>query len=267
MEFSATLAVFAAIITAPLLLTIDFTAIPLAAYLLMLLSSCMGATAFLLVSKAVRHAPISVASPLFALSPLITAILAFGILGEGLSPTGLLGILMIMVGAYVLEHHRGISVEKNLKLIFRKRHVKLMFSALILYAFCGVIDRYLLSPSGVGGLNIDPVTYLPIIQVMIAVVFLILLSLFHDGLHDITHGIRNAWIPIMIVAFLTVAYRFTGLFAISMEEGKIALFIGLKRTSAFWAALVGGALFHETHLLRHLFAALVMIGGALLILI
>jgi hypothetical protein len=71
----------------------------------------------------------------------------------------------------------------------------------------------------------------------------------------------------LIIALLTVAYRFTGLFTIAQEEGKVALFSGLKRTSAFWAALVGGTLFHEQHLMQRIFAALIMLGGAFLIII
>ena len=59
--------------------------------------SILGAIAFLLVAKSVRHMEISDHSPLMVVSPVITATLAFFFLGESLTPPQVIGIFLLIV--------------------------------------------------------------------------------------------------------------------------------------------------------------------------
>jgi len=262
MEFAATLALVVAAITAPRLPYIDYAAIPLAAYALILLVALLAATAYLFVTKAVRHMPISMSSPLLVLGPAFSAILAYFILGETLTPINIAGLVLVLGGVYTLEHHPGVSLKKNLQLIGQQRYIKYLLAALVLYATTGVADRYILNT-----LNLNVWDYLALVHLFIAGFFFFLLWLFHDGKEGIKHGLKNALLPIIIIALLTLSYRYTQSVAISMAEGKLGLVSALKRTSALLVIFVGGSLFHEKDLPQRIFATFIIIGGVLLIII
>lgn len=262
MEFAATLALVAALITAPRLFYIDYAAIPLHAYALLITIALLGATAYLFVAKAVRHMPISLSSPLLVLGPAFSALMAFFVLKETLTLTNITGLALVIGGVYTLEHHHGVSIRKNLGLISKNKHIKYILVALLLYATTGTADRYLLNTLGMNVFD-----YLALVHVLIAGFFFLLLWLFYDGMEGIKHGFKNALIPIVIVAILTLGYRYTQSAAFSLAEGKLGLVEALKRTSALFVTIVGGSLFHEKELPQRIFATLIIIGGVLLIII
>jgi len=201
-------------------------------------------------------------SPLLILGPAFSAILAFFILDEVLTMTNVAGLILILVGVYLLEHQHGISLQKNLKLISQHRYIKYVLAALVLYATTGVADRYIL-----GTLKVPVLDYLALVHVCIAIFFFFLLWLFYDGVTGIKHGMKHALLPIIIVAALTLGYRYAQNVALSMTEGKLGLVEALKRTSALLVTIIGGSLFHEEHLLQRIFATLIIIGGVLFIIL
>jgi drug/metabolite transporter (DMT)-like permease len=82
--FSAILSVFAAIMTLPALYVYRDFDIPLIVWPILIASSLLATLAFLEVTSGIRHLDISNSAPLFLLSPLMTALLAFVFLGEKL---------------------------------------------------------------------------------------------------------------------------------------------------------------------------------------
>lgn len=267
MEFATTLALINALLFTPFLFSVDYGAIPLHGYAIMILTAMLAAIAFLLVTKAIRHLPMSVASPLLSIGPAVTALLAFFMLGETLSPVNLAGLILIILGVYVLEHLRGVSLAQNLKIIFAQKYVRFILLALVLYAAISTADRYLLSPPSIGGVGIPVMDYLAIVHVLISVMYLTMLSFFYDGWRGIQHGIKKAWLPILIIGLLTVSHRIAFGFALSDPAGKVGLAEGLKRTAALFATIVGGELFHEKNMLRRVFSCFVILGGVLLIIL
>lgn len=59
--------------------------------------------ASILFIKAIKHSPLSVAMPFFAFMPLFSALVGWLVLGESLSPRGILGILLIIFGSILLS--------------------------------------------------------------------------------------------------------------------------------------------------------------------
>jgi len=108
---------------------------------------------------------------------------------------------------------------------------------------------------------------MPIVHIMIALVFIIMISLFYGGLKDIKHGMKSAGSWIFLMAILTVAYRMAQGYALTIEGSKVALVGAVKRTSALLATFFGGELFHEQNLIQKTIACSVMVAGVILIII
>lgn len=261
MEFAAVIAIMNAIVGVVVAYVAgaqyDFPSI---AYSFMVLVALIASVAFLYTAKAVRHMPVSVSSPLFALGPIITAIVAFLFLRESLTVVNTMGLFFVVIGVYLLEHSAGISVVNNFKVMFKQKYFHYIIIALVLYAVSSTIDRYVL-----GTLKLDVLAYLSIVQVLIVIFFTILVWYFHD-LHDISKGLRELWLPLLLIACLTVGYRYSQSFALSLAEGKVALVTSIKRSSTLLTTL-GGGFFHEKHLLRNFFSALVIVSGVAMVIL
>ena len=256
MEFSTVLAVFNFFIALVLLpyINLNFSLNMLA---LIYIASVLATIAFLFVAKAVRHMDISVVSPLLNFSPAVVAVLAFFILGERITYLQLFGILLLIMGSFVLE-----AENHNTKKIFTKKfksnYFYYTFLALMLYGFCSILDKFILR-------TVSPLTYIPVIHFFIAINFIILICIFHNGFEGIKHGIKSAGKWVFLVAILVTGYRLSQAQAVSMTY--VSLVIPIKRMSAFFATLVGGKIFHEKNLAKRVLACVIMLVGAFLVIL
>ena len=267
MEFSAALSIFIMIISIPFLLIAQYNDITLTKLGIIYATSIFGAVAFLFIAKATRHLAISITSPFTAFGPLFTAIIAAVILKEHLTLMQTGGLLVLVVGAYILESHPHQKILEPFRYIFKSRHIKYIFFALILYGFSSVFDKKILGAPIDGGLGVPVMTYLPLVHFFIAINFIIMMIFFHDGFKGISAGIKHNWKWIFVAAVLTISYRFSQQVAIAMPGVLVSLVVPIKRMSALFSTIVGGEMFHEDHILRKSLACVIMIIGTILILI
>ncbi len=258
MEFSASLAVLNLLLSLPLFFFIDFSGISINIIVGIFFLTLFGATGFLLIAKSIRHMEISAASPLLVMGPGISAVLAFFILGEKLTFFQAGGIAVLIMGSYILELEDYHNLLHPIRTIKQSKYFYFILIALLLYSVSAVGDRMMLSTFGIA-----PITYLAIVHVFLAFHFLVMITLFHDGIRGIRNGIRNAQPWLLLVAVLTVSYRYAQISAVKVAY--VGLVLPIKRMSAFFTTIVGGELFHEKNLLRKGFACLVMIAGVVMI--
>jgi drug/metabolite transporter (DMT)-like permease len=69
---------------------------------------------------------------------------------------------------------------------------------------------------------------------------------------------------IALISIITIGYRYTQIVAVSLAS--VALVLAIKRTSVFWATVIGGKLFNDKDLLKRSIAAVLILVGAILIL-
>ena len=256
MEFSAVLAVFNFLIALVLLPYINFN-FSLKILVMIYTASVLATIAFLFIAKAVRHMDISVVSPLLSFSPAVVAGLAFFILGEKISYMQLGGISLLIIGSYILELHNH-GTKKIFTKTFKSNYFYYIFLALILYAFCSILDKLILN-------SISPLTYIPIVHFFIAINFIVLICIFHNGFKGIKHGVKSAGKWIFLVAVLVTGYRLSQAQAVSMTY--VSLVIPIKRMSAFFATVIGGKVFHEKNLAKRTLACVIMLAGAFLVIL
>ncbi|GAC1413122.1 MAG: hypothetical protein NVSMB66_4230 [Candidatus Doudnabacteria bacterium] len=258
MEYSAVLAVIVGIISLPFFFLVDFSSLTLRALVLLLTTSLLGAVGTFFIARSSRHLEISTVSPLLVFGPAITTVLAYFVLDEKISIVQGVGLIILMGGAYILELHPDSKVFDPLKIFAKSRFIHLLLAGIVIGAISSLIDRTLLFSEG-----LTVFTYLAIVTFLQALFFILLLTIYHDGLAGIKHGFQTAGLPVFFIAALTVTHRF--LQAGAVQLAFVGLALTLKRTSSIFTALIGGKLFHEQNVGRKVFACLIMVTGVLLI--
>jgi drug/metabolite transporter (DMT)-like permease len=259
-EFSAVLAVMNAIISIPLFFMYGVPNLTVRGFLIILLVSVLGSIAYLLSAKSVRHLDISLASPFFVLAPGINAFFAYLFLGEALTAIQVLGLFIMLGGSYILQLKPELKWRDPIKEAYESKYIYLLLTSLLIYSATSLLDRYVLTREG-----LNPGSYLALVQVFIAINFIILLTIFYDGYRGIKHGVIQYGPSILMVSVLTVGYRFAQVQATALAY--IGLVSAVKRSSSLFTTLIGGEIFHEKGLLRKTSACIIMIAGLALLLI
>jgi transporter family protein len=256
MQFSSVLAVINLLISVPLLLWVGVPVMSTGSWLLIYLGSICAAIAFLFVAKSTRHLEVSVVSPLLVAGPAVSALFAFFLLGETITPLGIGGIALVTLGAFLfMDMERRNSYRPILG-----KYLLFILGALLLYGGSTVIDRYILSRT-----NLSPLAYLAVIQIFIGFNFILLMSVFHGGVGEMKKTFQKFYAPLLLVAFLTVAYRAAQLEAVSLA--KLGLVETIKRLSAVFTIILAGRLFHEGNIMKKVLTCALMILGVYLMIV
>ncbi len=236
---------------------------------LLIVLSILDAIAFLYITKAIRHMELSESSPLFVFGPVLTAIVAYFFLKETLTMTQAGGILGVTFGAYLLEL-RPMKDKKReflhpFRVMMKSKYIHYLFFGLVLYSFAAVIGRYLLNTNNPQA--IDPYALIIITHFFIAVIYIIMISFFHDGVLGLHHGMKNAGWMIFFTAVLLFASRVFLTFAFTIPVAEVALILGVRRLSSLFTTILGGEIFHDKRLSRKMVACSVMVLSAFFIMI
>lgn len=256
-QYSVTLTFLVGLLSLPFLFFIDYSSLSLKIVLIIFAVSVIASYAYFLVAKATKHMEISVISPLLSMAPAMTALIAFLFLGETLRAPQLSGLILIVLGSFILEKA---SKEKFHFHIFKKNnYVYFVFLALVLYSITASLDRYvLLSPS------ISPLSYLVIVQIFIAFNFFVI-SLIQKRPAELLSGLRQAGGQTFIIALLTTCSRFLLLNAISLAY--VGLVVALKHISSLFTTILGGKLFHEKNIGEKTMACLLIVVGVIVMIL
>lgn len=257
MQFVTVLSIINFFISLPLVFFVDWSFLNAQILGLFWVTSICGAVSFLLIAKALRHMELSSAVPFFVLGPLFTFIVAYFILGETVNFIQLIGVLLILIGAYALEI-KGHDFLSPFKEFNKSKYLHYMFWSAIIYGFSSTFDRTLMTVY-----DIEPFAYIPLMHFLIAVNMIALLSFFHDGYKDIELGFQRAGWWILLVALITVSYRLSQITAISMAA--VGLVVSIKRLSILFTIFLGGRLYHEHNLGKKLIWSFVMIMGVIVL--
>jgi len=255
-EFSATFAFIIVLISLPMIPWVEFN-LSIKVWSLIFSTAFFAAVGFLMIIKALKYMDISIASPLRNFGPAILLIVAFFSLGEKIAPLQILGILILVLGAYVLE----INLKKHdllepLKYIWKSKYIHFVFISMMSYAISSVFGKYTLN-------FIKPFTLVFFEQIFIAVLLLSFLAAKFDGLHGVKHGIKKFGWMIVMAAVFTISYRLLQTEAMAITS--VSLVIPIKRLDTLFSTLIGGKILKEHGLKIRFLACIVMILGATLI--
>lgn len=257
-DFAAALAFSVALLTSPILFTSSWEKITPGVFALIFLVSLLAAIAFLNVIRGIRHMEISLSSPMFLLGPLITTLFAFILLNERILPQQIFGMIILLIGTYILETEHVSHGKEFLKNIWGNKYSRFILFGLLLYGLSAVGDRIIL-----GRIGVAPTLYTAIIQVFIAIHFL-LLTWHHRGSPVASMKlVQKYWKAVLILALFTIGYRIAQSYATALAA--VGLVVAIKRSASLFTTIIGGEIFHDHNIWRKAFACTVMLGGIYLI--
>ena len=210
---------------------------------------------FVCLIEAYREGDLSFVYPVSRSAPLFTQIWAVLFIGEILSGGGVLGIVLVMIGLFVISlkdfrSHPMISPSHH----FTSRPYFLALSAAVASSIYSVIDK-------VGVQILHPVFYLWLINFWMSVdtgLYLLLrrnssfLSVWRDSKREI-----------FIIAFLqNVAYL---LVLMAMQMSKVSYVVAFRQVGALFGAVMGIVLLKEGSWKTRMTGVLILTFGLLLI--
>ena len=211
-----------------------------------------------LYMHAIRDSPLSLTLPYLAFTPVFNTLTGYVVLGETVSPTGFLGILLVVSGAWILNLETAQdgawrNVLAPFRAITRERGSRLMLAAAAIYSLTSVTSKGAL-------LQVTPAFFGPFYFVIIGAASAVLfasrdLSSWRAlGRHPVAHLAVGFFMALMVV---------THFYAI--EHIEVAYMIAVKRTSLLFGMLYGAWLFSEKGLGKNLVAGVLMVLGVYLI--
>jgi len=216
-------------------------------------------TAMWLYVLSIRDAPLHLTLPYMAFTPVFNIVTGYFALGEVISIQGGLGIILIVMGAYLLNLDQitksGINLFAPLAAIFKLKGSRFMLIAAGIYSLTSVYSKRAMQyvpPEEFGAL------YFSIIGITLLLIVLLTQPV------TLRHFAKRPKANLIVGSFMALMV-FTHFMAISQVE--VAYMIAVKRTSMIFGMLLGAWMFKDMILRQHLSAGLIMLAGVFLILI
>ena len=258
LHFSFVLSLFNVVFSLPLIFTFQFAEVHYVSLIILFIKSIFGAIAFLCVMLAIKNMEISGALPLLVLTPGLVAIASFFLLSETLAGIEIWGVVLLLSGTYILEMKGGRKFLDPFKVFINSRNHYYILGALFLFTLTSVLDKVLLTRY-----SLEPKAFLLFQHIFHMVIFFAIVLVKDNPLSILRSVSKINFSWIVLVAVLTLGYRYTQLEAFKIAP--IALVLAVKRISVLFATILGGKIFREHNLIKKAIAVTIMIIGAILV--
>lgn len=220
------------------------------------ISGIVHGTYWITHSKAYEDGDLSHVYPIMRAAPLLVVPFALIFLNEHISPVGFIGILLMVLGVYVVNMKSVTlkTVFEPIKSITYERATQWALVTLLLVTAYSLIDK-----AGVD--VVHPMVFTYYFTVFGFVFFSLFVFAKKRGLMMREVGENKK--TILLNGFLGVSGYALSLIALSMD--KVSYVTGLRQTSVLFAVLMGGQLLQEKHRAIRFTAAILMVVGAVLI--
>lgn len=210
----------------------------------------------ILYMQALRLAPLSLVAPLLSLSPVFMLAIPFLLIGERISLVAGSGVLLIAIGAYILNAG---AVKRGLlepfKALLRERGALCMCMVALLFSITATLSKKAIMLSS--PLHYMAVYWTGIVVGMLPVLFFAYRASWRETLRG--GAVKKAIIPalIFVMAVFAAAY--------AMSITKVTYVTTVKRLSALFSIVLGGAVLKEESIRERLAGGMLMVAGFALI--
>jgi len=238
----------------PLLLFIEIPALNTHFYAAVIVGGLMNVFITVLYLKAIKHSDLSITVPLVTFTPLFLLLTSPLILGEFPNIFGFMGVLMIVLGAYVMNlktYKKGFLAP--FRALLSEKGPRYMLAVAFLWSITANIDK-------IGIVNSSPLFYVVAVSVFLVVAMLPLtLYMSKKNLYQLKTNVK----VLLPVGFFTAATLIFQMIAISMT--LVAYVIAIKRCSALLSVLWGHLIFKEKDIKTRLIGTVIMLMGVVFI--
>jgi uncharacterized membrane protein len=262
LEFSVLISITGFLFSIPFGYNISFANIYSAGFLVLVIKTAMNALSFYFIMSALKDLDISNSLPLMELSPGLTAILGAIFLNEIPNTYQIFGIFLLILGTYLINIKKGSGFFDPISIFLKSKGHNYIFYALILFAVTSILDKVI-----VVRLKVAPTDFIFLHHLITAIIFLSVFIFIKkkESIASFKISWKKIWTFALLVGLLSVFYRYTQILAI--KQGHVALVLAIKRTSVFFACIIGGTLFKEETLTQRIIATIVLMAGAALIIL
>ena len=211
-----------------------------------------------LYMQAIRTSPLSLTLPYLAFTPAFNTLTGYVVLGETITWAGFSGILLIVLGAWLLnveaaQNGPGLKILAPFRAITQERGSRLMLIVAAIYSLTSVISKGAL-------LQTNPAFFGPFYFVVLGVASVVL---FASRNLSSWRAIKNHPRAHLAIGVFMAGMVVTHFYAI--EHIEVAYMIAVKRTSLLFGIVYGAWLFNETGIGKNLVAGILMVLGVYLI--
>ena len=246
-----------ALVCAPLLFGVTIEATSIDVWSNMLAAATLAVAGNTLLVHALRSGDLSILGPVNAYKSVIGLILSIFLIGEYPSPLGIVGVLLIVAGSYLVVDRQVDQPGRNaFVLFFLERGIQLRFAALILSATEAVfLKRAILLSS--------PWTVF-VLWSLLGVPLAAIAFLVEDArAKDQIMILRRSWKTFLALAFTTGLMQMTTV--LTFDRMQVGYSLALFQLSTIVSVLLGYRYFQEHHLRKRLVGSIVMTAGAMII--
>jgi len=210
--------------------------------------------ALLLYMKAIKISPLSLTLPFLSLTPIFLIGTSYIILGERPDRSGFIGIVLVVIGAYLLNVH---TISKGFfepfKAIAREQGSVLMIIVAFVFSIGACIGKIAVQHS-------NPLFFSVTYSFLLSFFFYLVISLRTKRFYS---KVFSRPVLFLLIGILITIMIITHLKAISLIE--VSYMVSVKRLSILFGAIYGVMFFKETNIKERLLGATVMVSGIIMI--
>lgn len=247
----------ASILLSPMFFVIDFIEFTPEGVKLLAVTLPLEVLAYYLFLSAIRMSALSLTLPLLSFSPAITIVTASVLLDETIGSMGLIGVLLVTLGAYILNvDPSNFSVLGPVKAVLSDSGARRMLMVSILWAVTSTLGK-----SGV--LIFGALQFGYLITALVGAIFLVV-GIFRVKLISAPFVMDGRIGLIFLIAGIFMSLQeVTHFLAISMAP--VAYMISVKRVSMVIGVIFGWRFFGETNIGSRLIGSVIMLAGVVLL--
>lgn len=259
LDFSIFANIFGLLFLAPFIMFVDLSIAP-SKIALIYVASLFVVFGFWFSIRALRHIDMSVEAPLLNLSVVFTALFGYLLLGEILGGFDLLGILLIFLGAYLIEiNHGGLDPLYPFREFKRSKYIHYLLLSTIIYSLGTITDRVILRET-------DVLTYLIFLYLFSTINHIALFFLFHRKEVSFSVIYTEARESLGWLILFSASRLISNFFmATALTMLYAAIVTAIKRFSVLLSVVLGGKMFHEQQWKWRMGSAAIMLAGVLVI--
>ena len=210
--------------------------------------------AYYIYLSAIRIAPLSLSVPYLSFTPVFAILTAAILLHERISLQGFLGILLVTVGAYVLNIERFVHHPfAPFKAIFKSSGSRRMLLVALIWSLTATLGKK--------GVQLSDPIFFAIFYTLCVSVPMLAIAGWRIKRRATTvnlKGRNSIWLSLggLVVALATMSHYQ------AIKLAPVSYMISVKRTSLIFSVLYGGLIFKEKHIRLRLLGTSIMLSGA-----
>ncbi|KAG2988939.1 hypothetical protein JG687_00014885 [Phytophthora cactorum] len=214
-----------------------------------------------LYNRAIQISTLSATVPFLSFTPAFLVVVAFLVLGEVPTVSGVLGISIATMGGFWLQGAKDDHASKDLLIDSSNASKGSMYMILVafLWSISNAFDK-------IGVQNSTPLVYGATIQVIVAGGSYILQKMRVGGEEiylPIGQEMKIPWKFVILAGVTSVVAYYINL--VATQHLEVSYVIAIKRSGCIWSVLMGRFLFRERNLRKKIPSILLMVLGVICI--